>query len=169
MSNEHDPPTDPRDAPSTTTYETHESTPPGPDLLTERSIVGILVHLLTFFASVVPFGFVVSGVIYLLSSNEFTRENARNAFNWYLFVTITLVVFAIVFFTAVAIDSLALPGVVEFVVLVPVFLFALVGILLFSITLACSLVATGKAIFGTAWEYPLTPDFVAYIGRKIGR
>lgn len=169
MANEHDPTTDPHDPPSTTSPATHESTPPGPDLLTERSIVGILVHLVTFFASIVPFGFVVSGVVYLLSSNEFTRENARNAFNWHLFVTIMLAVFLVVFFTAEAIDSLALPGVVEAVLILPVVFFSFVVILLFPITLVCCLVATGKAIFGTAWTYPIAPDFVGYVGQKVGR
>lgn len=167
MSNEHDSTTGPHE-PSPTDPATHDS-PPGPDLLTERSIVGILVHLVTFLASIVPLGFVVSGVVYLLSRNEFTKANARNAFNWYLFVTITVVTFVAVFFAAVAIDSLALPGVVEFVILLPVFLFALAVTLLFPITLVCCLIATGKAIFGTAWEYPLAPDFVAYIGQKVGR
>ena len=62
---------------------THEtaSTTEGPSLLEERSIGGILVHFLA-----IPTGVVGAGLVYLVSTNDFTRRNARNALDWHLTV-----------------------------------------------------------------------------------
>ncbi len=52
------------------------STPPtpGPKLLEERSLGGILIHFLA-----IPTGVVGAGLLYLLAADEFTKRNARNA------------------------------------------------------------------------------------------
>lgn len=45
----------------------------------ERSVGGIFVHFLA-----VPTGIASAGIVYLLATNEFTKQNARHAINWHL-------------------------------------------------------------------------------------
>jgi len=134
------------------------STEPGPSILTERTLLGIFVH----FIAILPFlGFVTAGIIYAVSEHEFTRANARNALNWQLLVSGTfLAVFVLVFGLDALFEYVALPGVIETVVFVPVFALALVSILLGFLNFFVWIVAMAKAIFGDAWRYPFAPEFV---------
>jgi hypothetical protein len=135
----------------------------GPELLTERSIGGILVHLLSLFT-----GIIGDGIIYLISNNEFTRANARNALNWHVSV-LALTIIAILVFIPGA-DELTIGGEVMEWSLLPSPLgsvFTFIGILLlllvmltWLLTLIFALIATIKAISGTAWKYPLAREFV---------
>lgn len=145
------------DMTSTTTQNT------GPELLHERSIGGILVHLLALLTGVLG-----AGLVYLVSNNEYTRANARNSLNWHASV-LALTVLAVLVFVPGA-DELTIGGEVTELALLPAPLdtvFSLVGMLLFLLAMLAwvltgifTLVATGKAIFGTAWEYPLARTFV---------
>lgn len=136
---------------------------PGPELLNERSIGGILVHLLAFMTSVIG-----AGLVYLVSNHEYTRANARNALNWHLSVlALTIISFLILFLGA---DELTIGGdVIEWSLLPQPFdtVVGLIGMLLMLLTMLAwlltwifTLIATAKAIFGTPWEYPLARDFV---------
>lgn len=126
---------------------------PGPDLLAERTLTGIFVHLLGLLT-----GFVAPAVVYLVSDSEFTRANARNALDWQLFYFALTAASLLLFGVAFVADAV-LPDAVTFVfLLVAVAAFFLVGIVGL-LDFAFAFVATGKAIFGTAWEYPVAPDF----------
>ncbi len=135
----------------------------GPELLTERSIGGILVHLFALFT-----GIIGAGLVYLISNNEFTRTNARNALNWHASVLALTITGLLVFVPGA--DELTIGGEVMEWSLLPTPLdtvFALVGMLLLAIAMLAwfltaffTLIATAKAIFGTAWEYPLARTFV---------
>ncbi|WP_255169431.1 DUF4870 domain-containing protein [Natrononativus amylolyticus] len=129
------------------------STQPGPDVLTERTLAGIFVHVIGLFT-----GAIGPGIVYLLSDHEFTRDNARTAINWQLFYFVSFVAVLALFFVAVALDFV-LPDFVVVTVLLVVFALFFVVMLLTILNLVFPLVATGKAIFGTAWEYPIAPDF----------
>lgn len=154
MSNEHDRPT-------------ASTTQPGPTLLEERTLSGIFVHLLG-----VGTGFVLPALVYLVAEHDFTRENARNAFNWQVIVT---GVFATVFGFlggGIAIDSLVSDGsplqpvATAFVLAFAAVSFGLTVVVL--VNLAFGLTATAKAIRGTAWTYPLAPDVVGWLSSQIG-
>lgn len=130
----------------------------GPELLNERSIGGILVH---FFSLIL--GFFGAGMVYLLSSHKFTRENARNALNWHLSVFLVTVLGFVMFFLG-ADDVSAAGESIEFTSILPApidTIFAMTGWLLLFIamigavlTLIFSIIATAKAIYGSAWKYP---------------
>lgn len=142
---------------------TNSNSNTGPELLTKRSIGGILVH---FFALLT--GIIGAGLVYLVSNNEFTQANARNVLNWHLSVLALTAIAVLVFIPGA--DELTIGGEVMEWSLLPSPLdtvFALVGTLLLILaTLAWlltgifTLIATGKAIFGTPWKYPLARNFV---------
>ncbi|WP_174811812.1 DUF4870 domain-containing protein [Salinadaptatus halalkaliphilus] len=141
-----------------------DSRAPGPSVLAERTLLGVFAHVIAFVANLVPFLFVVPILIYRFSDHEFTRTNTRNAINWYAFLFATVVTFVAVFFpVAWLTDAVALPGVIELLLVLPVFLFAFFVTLLLPLTILFCLVATAKAIFGTAWTYPIAPDVVGYV------
>ncbi|MCU4742772.1 DUF4870 domain-containing protein [Halobacteria archaeon AArc-m2/3/4] len=135
----------------------------GPELLDERSVTGIVVHPLAFLT-----GGLLAIPIYLVSSHEYTRANARNALNWYLSVVLLTVVSFTVFFLGA--DEMTVGGEpVEWSLLPEPFhtIVGFVGILLllptilaWMATLLFAVVATIKAIFGTAWEYPFARRLV---------
>ena len=137
---------------------TQNSNATGPELLEERSIGGILVH---FFSLLL--GFFGAGLVYLLSSHKFTRENARNAFNWHLSVFLIAVIGFVMFFLG-ADDVSAAGETIELASILPApidTVFALSGwLLLFiaaigaALTLIFAIIATAKAIYGSAWKYP---------------
>lgn len=112
---------------------------PGPTLLEERSILGILIHPLIAF----PGGIFLALLLYRFSNHPFTVENSRNALNWNLS-------FLGLFFLLLALTFL----VWEFFLL-PTFIVGFVGV---TCSFCFCIVATAKAIFGTAWEYPLAPE-----------
>lgn len=146
------------------------STATGPELLDERSLGGILVHLLA-----IPTGVVGAALVYLLATSEFTRQNARNALDWHLTVlSLTLVTFGTLFgyaelSAADAANLVVLPtgvsGVVESAIWALVVLWVVVSVWS---TLA-SIVAAGKAVFGTCWRYPFAPALVERIAPRVDR
>ncbi len=142
---------------------------PGPALLNERSLGGIAVHL----GAMVPGGGVaIAGLAYLLATHEYTRANARNALNWHLTVlTVTVAAVATLFLGA---DEVTSGGEVIAVTPVPApFNTVLLGVgtilivvtaVGWTLSLLFPLIATGKAIFGTAWRYPGAYAFVGSDG-----
>lgn len=95
---------------------------------------GALVHPLGLFTWIVgPL------VVYLVTDDEFIAENARQAFNWQVFVAVYLVV------------SGAL-------------VLVLVGFLLLPLVVLANLVfctvAAVKALRGETWQYPLTRELL---------
>lgn len=135
----------------------------GPELLDERSIIGIAVHLIALFT-----GILGAGLIYLVSDHEYTRTNARHALNWHVSVLVLTVVALGTFFLGV--DDLTIGGETVELALLPeplgtiVFLIAFVLLILtmlaWFLTGIFALIATVKAIFGTPWEYPFAREFV---------
>ncbi|GAB7021044.1 DUF4870 domain-containing protein [Halostagnicola bangensis] len=141
------------------------TTQPGPNLLTERTLAGIFVHLLGLGT-----GFVGTSFIYLLSDNDFTRSNARNATNWQLLywgvhLGWLSAIGALFLFDSVFPDSTPFDAILVGLFVAVGIAFFLTSILLL-IHLAFILVASGKAVFGTAWEYPIAPDFVGWIQNR---
>jgi len=147
---------------------TPTSTAPGPELLNERSIGGILVHLLS-----IPTGVVGAGLVYLVATNEFTKRNARNALNWHLAVlALTVLTFGSIFILA----ELTGQGITNIVTLsspiatgagLVVSALFLVWMIVTTSTFLVGFIATGKAIFGDVWRYPLTPRLVERFGSQV--
>lgn len=140
----------------------------GPDLLAERSVGGILVHFVA-----IPTGVVGAGLVYLLATNEFTKRNARNALDWHLTVlTVTVLAFGSLFafgeLTGQGVFGVAVlpsPLVAVASVVVPALLTLQTAVWIW--TFFVGLAAMGKAVFGTAWRYPLSPAFVDRIESRI--
>ena len=137
---------------------TTKSTQTGPELLEERSIGGVFVHLFALLT-----GFLGAGLVYLLSSHKFTKENARNALNWHLSIFLLTVIGFVTFFLGA--DNVTVAGeTIEMATILPApvdTIAAMIGWLLLAIaglgvlfTLIFTLIATAKAIFGDAWKYP---------------
>ena len=137
---------------------TTNATANGPELLEERSIGGVLVHLLSLM-----FGFFGAGTVYLLSSHRFTRQNARNALNWHLTVFLVTLLGVVTF--VLGADTVSVAGeTVEMLSILPApfdtiaamtgwFLLFVAAICWF-LTLVFAMIATIKAIVGSAWRYP---------------
>lgn len=120
---------------------TNPTEPRGPELLDERSLLGVFVHLL----ALVPFGLPLVGAAYLLSNHPFTLANARNALNWHLAIlALAVVLLPLALFVW---DGFVIPAAFLLLVAVP-------------LTWLFCLVATAKAIFGSAWEYPFAPELL---------
>ncbi len=142
---------------------TSTPTASGPELLEERSLGGILVHLLGLIT-----GFFGPGIVYAAANDEYTRENARHALNWHVTVFALMIVAMGTFFLGA--DELTVGGEATELSLLPAPLdtvFAVVGILLvlllmvaIFLTLVYTIVATVKAIFGSVWTYPGSVDVV---------
>ncbi len=142
---------------------TSTPTASGPELLDERSLGGILVHLLGLIT-----GFLGPVIVYAAANNEYTRENARHALNWHVTVFVLMIVAMVTFFLGA--DELTVGGEATELSLLPAPLdtvFAVVGVLLvlllmiaILLTLVYTLVATVKAIFGSVWTYPGAVDVV---------
>ena len=135
------------------------STPPtpGPKLLDERSLSGIFIHFLA-----IPTGVVGAGLLYLITSDEFTKRNARNALDWHLTM---LLITAITFGSLFTYAELTGQGITDISIL-PSSVSTVAGIVISALftlwfaatvwTFAVGLIAMVKAIFGTAWRYPLS-------------
>ena len=146
----------------------------GPNLLEERSVGGILVHFLA-----IPTGVAGAGVVYLLATNEFTKRNARNALDWHLTVlALTVVTFSSLFTYAEltgqeATDITTLPSLVSVPSAISAVTALVVPTLLslwFAVTFwtfVVGLIAMGKATFGTAWRYPLSPALIEPYGSRV--
>ena len=145
----------------------------GPELLAERSVMGIFIHPITLFTGFFGIGIGIAAVVYLLSSHQFTRANARNALNWHLSVFLLAVVGLVLFIlgadegTAANGEMISLPILPEPLATISViigfvllFLSGVAGLL----TIVFSIAATFKAIFGSAWPYPFAPDLLAWLG-----
>lgn len=66
----------------------------GPESNSENATtVGTLVHLIGLFS-----GFVGTGLVYLFSDDEFTKQNAKNAFNWQIIFVVAFGAFVLVAF-----------------------------------------------------------------------
>lgn len=142
-----------------------QSTTPtsGPELLNERSLSGIVVHLIAFFT-----GILGAGLIYFVSDHPYTKANARNALNWHLSVLVLTVVAFVTFLLGA--DELTVGGETTEWSLLPAPLdtiFGLLGTALLVITMLAwlltfvfALVATVKAIFGTPWKYPFAREII---------
>lgn len=132
-------------------------------LLERRSVTGVLVHPLALLT-----GGLAAIVIYLLARHEYTKANARNALNWYLSFLALFIIAILTFFLGA--DDLEVAGQpVEWGIVPEPFgtVLALIGMGLMVVVLFAMLatwifgiVATIKAIFGTAWKYPLARSFV---------
>ncbi|MWV41063.1 DUF4870 domain-containing protein [Natrialba sp. INN-245] len=141
------------------------STDPGPALLSERPLLGVFVHVIGLLT-----GIVGPGILYLVSDREFTRTNARNVFNWQLLVfTAFLVVMASVFGWILVVEWTPIPDVLALGWFLLIFVAMLGLVIVTLLNLIFPLVATAKAIFGDAWTYPLTPDFLAWIASYVDR
>jgi len=135
----------------------------GPQLLDERSLGGILVHLLGLLT-----GFIGPILVYAISDHEFTRANARHALNWHVTVFVLSIVAMVTFFLGA--DELTVGGEPTELSLLPAPLdtvFGVVGMVLVIImmvaillTFIYTIVATLKAIFGSIWTYPGSVDIV---------
>lgn len=135
----------------------------GPELLDERSLGGILVHLLGLFT-----GFLGPIIVYAVSNHAFTRTNARHVINWHVTVFVLTIVAFVTFFLGA--DEITVGGEPTEVSLLPAPLdtvFGIVGVLLVIVlmiavllTFVYSIVATVKAIFGSIWTYPGAIDVV---------
>lgn len=100
----------------------------------ERKTLATFVHLIGL-----VFGFVGAGLVYLLTDDEYTRENARNAFNWQ-------VSFLLAFGLLLGLAALETFASV---------LFGGLGVLLlaFVVDPILCLIAAVRAHRGTAWGY----------------
>ena len=78
-------------------------------------------------------------VVLFVSEDEFVTENARNALNWQLSLTLYSLVSLVLVFLLVGIPVLLVLGVLDTVFIV---------------------VAAVKAAEGEAWSYPITVDVV---------
>lgn len=129
----------------------------------ERSVGGILVHILALFTA-----FVGPAVVYAVSGNDFTRENARRAINWH----VTVIVLAVVAFVTsfIGSDEVTINGEPTELFAVPspldtIFTFIGVPLLLATVvavfaTFGFAVVATLKAVSGSAWSYPGAIDII---------
>lgn len=157
MSNEHE---------QTTTAST-STTQPGPNVLEERTLSGIFVHLLG-----VGTGFVLPALVYLVAEHEFTRENARNAFNWQVIVTGVFATLFGLLAAGFAIDSVASESSLLQYLGMAFLLVAAIGLFgstfVFLVNFVFGLAAMGKAIFGSAWTYPFAPDVVGWLASRVG-
>ena len=147
---------------------TSTPTVPGPELLDKRSIGGILVHLVA-----IPTGVIGAGLVYLLTTNDFTKRNARNALDWHLTVlTFVVATFGSLFTYAEltgqgTTDVVTLPSPVASgaALVISVLLTLWTGVTF--LTVIIGFIAMGKATFGTAWRYPLSPALVDRFGTRI--
>lgn len=145
----------------------------GPELLAERSLLGIFIHPITLFTGFFGVGIAIAAFAYLLSSHPFTRANARNALNWHLSVFLVALV-GLTTFVLGANEWTTPTGETVTVSLLPeplATVFALIGgVLLFLagvaslLTIVFSIAATFKAIFGSAWPYPFAPNLLTWLG-----
>ncbi|MDS0222353.1 DUF4870 domain-containing protein [Haloarcula sp. S1AR25-5A] len=146
------------------------STPPtpGPKLLDERSLSGILIHFIA-----IPTGVVGAGILYLLATDEFTKRNARNALDWHLTVlVITAITFGAVFTYAGLTgqrltDVSVLPSSVSTVAGIGISALLTLWFAVTAWTFAVGLIAMVKAIFGTAWRYPFSLALVERFGSHV--
>lgn len=135
-----------------------------PALLQERSLGGIFVHLFGLVTGV--FG---AGLVYLLAKHPYTRANARHALNWHLGIFALTIVGVITFVLGAdevtrgdeTVEWALLPEPLDTIVGV-IGMVLIAGVLVaWLLTFIFVSIATVKAVFGTAWQYPLAPTVVS--------
>lgn len=129
----------------------------------ERTIGGILVHPLALFTF-----FVGPAIVYAVSDNEFTRENARRALNWHVTVIALAAVASVIGFLGAdevtvggePIEPVALPAPIDTVLTFAGILLLLATAFAVLATFGYAIVATQKATSGSVWPYPGAIDIV---------
>lgn len=113
----------------------------------QHTTLGVLVHLIGLVFGGQLFGFISSGIVYLLADNKFTKANARNSLNWWLLMFgATIVVLFVAFIVT--------PGNIFSILTI------IAGSFLGLVSIAFSIWATLKANSGEVWEYPLAPKLI---------
>jgi len=102
-----------------------------------RTIWGVLVHFLGIFFNIVP-----SLLIYFITDNKFTKENARNAAMWKLTFTVSILIAAGVTFVLMFIS--------EYLAMLPAIFILILSVL----DIVFCLYATYKSMNGEIWKYP---------------
>lgn len=98
----------------------------------EDRTLGILTHVLGIFT-----GLLGPLLVYLIADDEFTKENARNALNWQI--------------------SLTIYSIISIVLMIVLIGFLLIPVLIL-LNLVFCIMAAVKASDGEIWEYPITID-----------
>lgn len=88
------------------------------------------------------FGFFALAFVYLVTDDEFTRENAANALNWHIPVSLAAIV---VVGIGIWVNEVA--GVV-------------LAVTVAVVTIVVALTASLAAYRGRAWEYPVVPQLI---------
>jgi uncharacterized Tic20 family protein len=115
-------------------WDTGTGTPKGTTDERGDTTMGALTHLLALVTWILgPL------VVYIVTEDEFVKENSRNAINWQIAFTLYTVVSAILVLLLVGFLFLAVLGILNLVFCV---------------------VAAVKASDGEEWKYPFTPDIV---------
>jgi len=104
---------------------------------TNNTTMAVLVHIIGLMSS-----FIGPLVIYLISNDEFTKQNAAKALNWQIMFIIFMIISFILSFVFI--------GFIGFIGLI---LFLLVD------TIVC-VIAAVRANEGEVWDYPITINFV---------
>ncbi|GAB7090790.1 hypothetical protein JCM18237_10610 [Halorubrum luteum] len=100
----------------------------------KNTTMAALTHVLALFTWVVgPL------VVYLVTDDAFVKENARNALNWQISLTIYTLISLVLVLLVVGFLALIVIGLLDLVFIV---------------------IATVKAADGEAWSYPITIDIV---------
>ena len=132
-----------------------------------RSVGGVLVHVLALFTS-----FVGPAIMYAVSDHEFTRKNARHALNWHatlailwtfgIFMMFLTVLFAgnEITVNGEPIDPIPVPESLETVFTFVAIILALAMAITVLATFVYAVVGTLKAVFGSVWSYPGAVDIV---------
>jgi len=103
----------------------------------QDTTISSLVHIAGIF-----FGFIVITLIYFVSKDEFTKENAANALNWHIPMSLAAIVVVLVGIGVSEVAGLAM------------------AISIAIATVCFALVASMKAYQGRAWKYPIVPEFI---------
>lgn len=101
---------------------------------TNNTTMAVLVHILGLMSS-----FIGPLVIYLISNDEFTKQNAAKALNWQIMFIIFMIISFILSFVFIGFIGLILFPLVDMIVCV---------------------IAAVRANEGEVWDYPITINFV---------
>jgi uncharacterized membrane protein len=103
----------------------------------QNTTVAALVHIAGLL-----FGFIAIAFVYLSTDDEFIRENAMNALNWHVPVSLLAIVVVVLGIVVSETAGVALA--------------VTIGI----ITVCVALIASMKARHGRAWKYPVVPQLL---------
>ena len=88
------------------------------------------------------FGFFPIALIYLASEDEFTKENAANALNWHIPMSLAAILVALVGVGVSEVAGLAM------------------ALSIVIATVCFALIASLRAYQGQAWKYPIIPKLI---------